>query len=163
MFWLLLGNISLPVLVAGPGGVSILPPGGALRVQPCWEVPLSSHQGAPECQNRSSTAVGTAGPRPSPHRPRLLLPHRSVILAVGVGGRSQWESRYFQMLFHPAFPLTHSLALWQPDRKMGRFEFTVHQSGGPKPGVQGAERALLVPLLWKGRVLSPQLEISSPF
>lgn len=81
----------------------------------------------------------------------------------GGEGRSQWELHYFQMLFHPAFPLTHSLALWQPDRKMGQFEFTVHQSGGPKPGVQGAERALLVPLLWKGRVLSPQLEISSPF
>lgn len=163
MFWPLLGNISLPVLVAGPGGVSILPPGGALRVQPCWEVPLSSHQGAPECQNRSSTAVGTAGPRPSPALSPTSPASYECHPCSGGGGRSQWESHCFQMLFRPAFPLTHSLALWQPDRKMGRFEFTVPQSGGPKPGVQGAERALLVPLLWKGRVLSPQLEINSPF
>lgn len=90
-----------------------------------------------------------------PHQ--LLLPDMPVMLAMGVGvgdsGHRTISERPFILLFLP-----HSLALWQPDSKMGRFELTMNKSSGQNQ----LSRVQSGPF-WKGRVLGPQLEINSPF
>lgn len=119
------------------GAPSVLTVGGAKA--PELELSCSGH-----CRNKTS-----------PHCTPLLpdVCHPSCL------GKDSRNCTVFRCPFILAFPLTCSLASWQPDRKMGHFELTVNKFCGQKPGVQSVKRALP-----EGRSLDlPQWEGSSPF